>query len=260
VPWRHTAVFGLTVLVLTLGGSSSRAPSRPAPAVRSVPVAAQSQAPATPPAAPSPSPSNAAPTPGNGPAGSLRTTGSEAVALTFDDGPWDDTPAVLDLLAQYHVKATFCMVGRQVAAHAALVQRMVAEGHTLCNHTWSHDEKLPTRPADRITSELQRTNDAIHAVVPGAVIRYYRAPGGNFAPQVVSIAAGMGMTSIYWSVDPQDWRGPGVQSIIHNVLTHTHPGSIVLLHDGAGPQTVAALRTILPDLVGRFTLIALPPA
>jgi peptidoglycan/xylan/chitin deacetylase (PgdA/CDA1 family) len=180
--------------------------------------------------------------------------------LTFDDGPWADTPAVLDLLAQYHIKATFCMIGRQVATHAALVRRIVAEGHTLCNHTWSHDEMLRSRPADRIRAELQRTNDAIHAVVPGAVISYFRAPGGNFSSQVVSIAAGMGMTSIFWSVDPQDWRGPGVQSIITNVLINTRPGSIVLLHDGAGPQTVTALRTILPDLARRYTLIALSDA
>jgi len=178
--------------------------------------------------------------------------------LTFDDGPWEDTPGVLDLLAQYHVKATFCMIGRQVATHAALVRRIVAEGHTLCNHTWSHDEMLPNRRVDRIRVELQRTNDAIHAVVPGAVIGYFRAPGGNFSPQVVRIAASMGMTSIFWSVDPQDWRSPGVHSIITNVLTYTRPGSIVLLHDGAGPQTVVALRTILPDLVRRYTLIALP--
>src|SRR5690349_3856317 len=80
---------------------------------------------------PGPGPSVPVPTPavvrGTGPAGSLRTTGSSAVALTFDDGPWDNTGAVLDLLAQYHVKATFCMIGRQVAAHAALVRRIVAE-------------------------------------------------------------------------------------------------------------------------------------
>ncbi|MFI5909510.1 polysaccharide deacetylase family protein [Dactylosporangium sp. NPDC051541] len=263
--WRRAAVLGLAILVLTLGGSGVASPPRTT-AVVSVPLTAvRQETPATSPATssgPSASPSASAPAPvvttGTGPAGSLRTTGSDAVALTFDDGPWDDTPAVLDLLAQYHVKATFCMVGHQVAAHAALVRRMVAEGHTLCNHTWSHDEQLPSRAADRMRSELQRTNDAIHAVVPGAAIPYYRAPGGNFAPNVVTMAAGMGMTSIYWTVDPQDWRGPGVQSIIHNVLTHTHPGSIVLLHDGAGPQTVTALRTILPDLAGRFTLIALP--
>ncbi|GAA3454143.1 polysaccharide deacetylase family protein [Dactylosporangium matsuzakiense] len=265
MPWRRTAVFALAVLVLALGGSSGVA-SRPAGALSSVPLAVRhdtaSASSPSPSSAPAASASASAPapaaTPGTGPAGSLRTTGSSAVALTFDDGPWDDTPAVLDLLAQYHVKATFCMVGHQVAARAALVQRMVAEGHTLCNHTWTHDEMLPSRPAERIRSELQRTNDAIHAAVPGALICYYRAPGGNFAPHVVNMAAGMGMTSIYWTVDPQDWRGPGVQSIIHNVLTNTRPGSIVLLHDGAGPQTVAALRTILPDLTSRFTLTALP--
>ncbi|MGI5240103.1 polysaccharide deacetylase family protein [Dactylosporangium sp. CA-139066] len=261
MPWRRTAVLGLTVLALTLGGSDSP-PSHPTAPVSSVPLAVPSRVPTTPPTTPSPTPSASVPAPavtaGTGPAGSLRTTGSATVALTFDDGPWDDTPAVLDLLAQYHIKATFCMIGRQVAAHAALVQRMVAEGHTLCNHTWSHDEMLRTRPADRINAELQRTNDAIHAVVPGAAIRYFRAPGGNFSPQLVTTAAGMGMTSIYWSVDPQDWRGPGVQSIITNVLTNTRPGSIVLLHDGAGPQTVTALRTILPDLASRYTLTALP--
>jgi peptidoglycan/xylan/chitin deacetylase (PgdA/CDA1 family) len=251
----------LIVLVLALGGSTMM-PSRRTPPVRPVPVAVRHQAQRAHPAGPSPAPSVPVPAPavvhGTGPAGSLRTTGSSAVALTFDDGPWDDTPAVLDLLAQYHVKATFCMVGRQVAARAALVRRMVAEGHTLCNHTWSHDETLHNRPVDRIRAELQQTNDAIHAVVPGAVVGYFRAPGGNFSPQVVDIAAGMGMTSIHWSVDPEDWRGPGVQAIITNVLTRTGPGSIVLLHDGAGPQTIAALRTILPDLVRRFTLTALP--
>jgi peptidoglycan/xylan/chitin deacetylase (PgdA/CDA1 family) len=263
VPWRRTAVLGLTVVVLALGGSA-RMPSRPTAPVRSVPMAVRQHAQTAHPTAPSPAPSAPVPAPavvrGTGPAGSLRTTGSAAVALTFDDGPWGDTPTVLDLLAQYHIKATFCMIGRQVATHAALVRRIVAEGHTLCNHTWSHDETLRTRPADRIRAELQRTNDAIHAVVPGAVIGYFRAPGGNFSSQVVSIAASMGMTSIFWSVDPQDWRSPGVHPIITNVLTHTRPGSIVLLHDGAGPQTIAALRTILPGLAGRYTLIALPDA
>jgi peptidoglycan-N-acetylglucosamine deacetylase len=258
---RAVAVLGLTVLVLALGGGTTM-PSSSTELVQSVARALLHRAQTPPVTSPGRTPPIPAPAPallrGTGPYGSLRTTGSSAVALTFDDGPWADTPAVLDLLAQYHVKATFCVIGRQVAAHAALVRRIVADGHTLCNHTWSHDEMLRTRSVERIRAELQQTNDAIHAVVPTAVIRYFRNPGGNFSPLTVSIAASMGMTSIYWSVDPQDWRGPGVQSIINNVLTHTVPGSIVLMHDGAGPQTVAALRTILPSLAHRYTLIALP--
>jgi peptidoglycan/xylan/chitin deacetylase (PgdA/CDA1 family) len=265
VPLRRIAVFGLTILALTLGGSrgNSGPPALPAAVpVAAVPVVVEHQEPTVQPSVPSPmaSPSVSSPVvaTGDGPAGTVRKTGSDAVALTFDDGPWDDTPAVLDLLAQHHVKATFCMVGRQVAARAEMVRRMVAEGHTLCNHSWSHDEMLRTRTPGQIRSDMQRTNDAIRAAAPGAVIGYFRAPGGNWSPDIVSIAAGLGMTSISWTVDPRDWSGPGVQSIVNTVLTKTRPGGIVLLHDGAGPQTVAALRTILPDLAGRFTLIALP--
>jgi peptidoglycan/xylan/chitin deacetylase (PgdA/CDA1 family) len=164
------------------------------------------------------------------------------------------------MLAQYHIKATFCLIGRQIAEYPDVVKRIVAEGHTLCNHTWSHDEQLRTRTADRIQSELQRTNDAIHALVPDAPIKYFRNPGGNFSPQTVSIAASMGMKSIFWNVDPADWRKPGVQPIINNVLNHTAQGSIVLMHDGGGDrsQTMTACKTILPNLAGRFTLIALP--
>jgi peptidoglycan-N-acetylglucosamine deacetylase len=198
--------------------------------------------------------------PGTGPFGSLRTTGTQAVALTFDDGPGGYTGQVLDLLAQNHIKATFCLIGRQVAANAELVKRMVAEGHTLCNHTWDHDLNLRTRSPDQIRAEMQKTLDAIHAVVPGAPVRYFREPGGNWGANTVQMAQSLGMTPIHWAVDPSDWMKPGAQAVIYRVLSHTGPGAIVLMHDGGGDRsgTVAALHTILPNLASRFTLIALP--
>ena len=217
---------------------------------------ATSASPSTP-APPSPTlPNNA-----HGPAGSLNTTGSDAVALTFDDGPGGNTGQVLDLLKQYGIHATFCIIGRMIGDYSPdLIRRIVADGHTLCNHTWSHDLNLRTRSEDQIRSELQRTNDAIHAIVPDAPIKYFRNPGGNFSPLTVSVAASMGMQSLDWNVDPSDWSRPGTQSIINNVLTHTHAGSIVLMHDGGGDrsQTVQALRTILPNLQSRFTLVPMP--
>ncbi len=153
-----------------------------------------------------------------GPAGSLTGTGSDAVALTFDDGPDVYSMAFLDLLAKQHVKATFCVIGKHVAEYPDVIRRIVADGHTLCNHTWSHDIGLKTRTPDQIRAEMQRTNDAIHAIVPGVPIKYFRNPGG------------------------------------------TGPGAIVLMHDGGGDRsaTLVALRTILPNLAGRFHLIALP--
>lgn len=187
-------------------------------------------------------------------------TGSSAVALTFDDGPGAYTDDVLDLLKQYHIKATFCVIGEQVPSHEALIRRIVAEGHTLCNHTWDHDEQLWHKSEADIRSELQKTNDAIHHAAPDAKIAYFRNPGGNFSKQTVSIAASLGMKSLYWYVDPRDWARPGTQTIINNVESHTKKGAIVLMHDGGGnrSQTVAALKTLLPWLKARFKLIALP--
>jgi peptidoglycan/xylan/chitin deacetylase (PgdA/CDA1 family) len=222
--------------------------------------------------APSPSPSQsqsqsnlpdnpqASPSGGMGPARSITTTGTSDVALTFDDGPDAYSMQVLDLLAEYHVKATFCIIGRQVAAHPDVIRRIVADGHTLCNHTWDHDLMLRNRTEAQIRTEMQSTNDAIHAVVPDAKISYFRAPGGGFSPQIVQLASDLGMKSLYWQVDPQDWTCPGAPAIVNRVIGHTHPGSIVLMHDGGGnrSQTVEALRTILPNFTSRFTLIPLP--
>jgi len=191
----------------------------------------------------------------------MKMNGTQAVALTFDDGPSPEwTPKILGLLRQYGVKATFCLIGVNVQAHPELVQAIVRDGHTLCNHTWRHDLTLGNRSPAEIRADLQRTNDAIHAAVPGARIAYFRHPGGNFTNNAVAIARDMGMASIHWDVDPQDWRKPPAPAIVNVVVSHTKPGSIVLLHDGGGerPNTYTACQTILPNLQGRFTLIALP--
>ena len=201
-----------------------------------------------------------------GPAGSLMTTGSRAVALTFDDGPDPaQTPRILKLLAGQHVHATFCLVGRNVRKHPELVRQIVAGGHTLCDHTWKHSLKLGKQSRAKMRADLKRTNDAIQKAAPGAKVKYFRAPGGNFTPALVSVAKQMGMTSIYWRVDPRDWDHPAGEShaahrakVIHKVQKHTHAGSIVLSHDYAQPDTIAAYRTLIPWLRHRYRLIALP--
>lgn len=203
-----------------------------------------------------------------GPFGTQRRTGASYAALTFDDGPdprW--TPQVLDLLRTHDVRATFCVIGRDVEAHSDLVRAIVDDGHTLCNHSWDHDMTLGQRPRDEIRRDLRRTTAAIHAAVPDAPVPYYRQPGGNWTARAVEVAAELGMTSVHWDVDPRDWSIPGVDAIVTEVTTQTRPGSIVLLHDGDGDrrdgnsdrhQTVEALARILPELTGRLRLDALP--
>ncbi len=197
----------------------------------------------------------------------MMSTGSQAVALTFDDGPFPEhTPEVLDLLRANGIKATFCVLGKQVHSYPGLIRRIHNEGHTFCNHSWRHDFELAKRGEEAIRDDLAATNRAIHEIVPEAKIGYFRAPGGNFDAALVDIAASMGMTSLYWQVDTRDWeydKYPLGQVMAENVIVqvkqNVHPGSIILAHDKAKPDTVVAFGSLIPWLKQNYTLIALPP-
>jgi peptidoglycan/xylan/chitin deacetylase (PgdA/CDA1 family) len=197
-----------------------------------------------------------------GPGHSLRTTGSTTVALTFDDGPDPvQTPRILALLAQYQVKATFCLVGQQVQKHPEIVRQIVAAGHTLCNHTWNHSLTIGKDKPEQIKADLARTSAAIRAAVPDAKIPFFRAPGGNFTDRLVGVAADEGMTSLYWQVDPADWDhkvgetdAAHTARVIADIRKHVKPGSIILSHDFNQPDTIAAYQKLLPWLKQNFTL------
>ncbi|GAA1800552.1 polysaccharide deacetylase family protein [Planosporangium flavigriseum] len=198
-----------------------------------------------------------------------KTTGTDGVALTFDDGPGNQTMPILNLLRAYGVKATFCLIGANVREHPELVQAIVRDGHTLCNHTWMHDLGLGQRSAEEIRSDLERTNDEIRKAVPGVEIKYFRHPGGAWTPSAVAVAQEMGMTSIDWDVDPLDWDtgtygtgGSMVSHIVDTVRQGAQSGSIILSHDGGGDRTstVTAYETLLPYLLQErhLRLVALP--
>jgi len=193
-----------------------------------------------------------------------RTDGKH-IALTFDDGPdpvW--TPQVLALLAQYHAVATFCEIGNNATRYPALVRRIVAAGDTLCDHTMTHDEHLPSRSHQRKYDEINGAMQAITAAAPGARVRFYRAPGGAFSKagdpdSVQRIAAGLGMQPLAWSIDTVDWQKPGVAAIVKSIESAgTH--DVILLHDAGGDrsQTIAALRIALPWLVANDYQFDLP--
>ncbi|PZG00611.1 polysaccharide deacetylase family protein, partial [Micromonospora deserti] len=194
------------------------------------------------------------------PAGLHRTTGVRAVALTFDDGPdpvW--TPKVLDRLRAAGVPATFCVVGTQVRRHPQLVRRIVREGHQLCNHSWHHDMDLGRRPVGQIRADLVRTNKAIQAAAPGAKVPFYRQPGGRWTPEVVAVAEQLGMRSLHWTVDPQDWGKPTAAKITERVYVAARPGAVVLLHDGGGDRgaTLTACPGMITDLKHRYGITKL---
>ncbi|MGY0236427.1 polysaccharide deacetylase family protein [Longispora urticae] len=201
-----------------------------------------------------------------GPGGSLQGTGNASVALTFDDGPDPvHTPALLDTLKQNHVRATFCLVGKRAKEYPALVRRIVAEGHTLCSHSWQHRDDLGVLPDPEMLRDLTDTNDAIREAEPRARIRYFRAPYGKFTKRLVDNAATLGMNSIFWDIDDlsykDDQHGTGdamVAFMSKRLRTLIRPGTIVLSHDFGRPQTPVTYRNMLPWLRTQFTLEPLP--
>jgi peptidoglycan-N-acetylglucosamine deacetylase len=189
-------------------------------------------------------------TPAGQATGVIQTTGvpGPTVALTFDDGPSPHhTTQVLDILDEHGVKAVFCVVGESVRAYPELVEKIVDRGHTLCDHTATHDLHLPDRSEDRIRTEIGGTLQDIRAAVPDAEVPFYRAPGGNFTADDIAVAASYGQQPLGWSVDPQDWTEPGSDAIRTTVLDQVVAGSVVLLHDGGGDQsgTATALDGII---------------
>ena len=184
------------------------------------------------------------------------------IALTFDDGPdpqW--TPQILDILKAKHVPATFFVIGGNVEANPDLVQRILAEGHELGNHTYTHPNLADT-PSQAVSLELNATQRLIQALT-GRSLVLFRPPylgdaepgdSGEIVP--VEIAQGLGYITLGEHIDPIDWALPGADVIVARALHDVdHPtadshGNTILLHDAGGDrsQTVAALPLLIDAL------------
>lgn len=162
------------------------------------------------------------------------------VALTFDDGPHPRlTAQILDILERHHVVATFFVVGRNAAAYPHLLQRMASDGDAIGNHTWDH-AWLTRLDQSGMNRQIERTNTAIQAAVPGYVVRLLRPPYGAINALAKTAIWQHGLAIVNWSADDQDYRGGPAAVLEHHVLTQTGPGGVVLMHD-IHPNTVAAL-------------------
>ena len=170
--------------------------------------------------------------------------GSRRVALTFDDGPSPYTRQVLSILRQKKVKGTFFVIGSAVASNPATARKIVAEGHEIANHSYSH----PILPSG---GELSRTNRVIRSTT-GFRPCTFRPPYGALDGRLIGDARAQKMKSILWDVDTNDWRTPGSGSIYSSIVS-AGSGSIVLMHDGGGyrSQTVAALGPAISNLKRR---------
>jgi peptidoglycan/xylan/chitin deacetylase (PgdA/CDA1 family) len=173
------------------------------------------------------------------------------LALTFDDGPDPDwTPKILDILKAKGVHASFFIIGDSAQAYPDLVQRVLAEGHDVGNHTFTHPN-LGEMPDELVTLEINATQRLFEALT-GRSMRLFRAPYlGDAEPTTadeivpIQIAQSMGYVSVGLHVDPNDWQRPPADVIVQRAIeqvTDPNPdirGHIILLHDSGGDRSAA---------------------
>ncbi|MFI7598097.1 bifunctional polysaccharide deacetylase/glycosyltransferase family 2 protein [Actinoplanes sp. NPDC049681] len=193
---------------------------------------------------------------GPGTAVSSRGMPARTIALTFDDGPdprW--TPRILDVLARYRAHATFFEVGSQVNEHPELARRVLAEGHEIGSHTFSH-AAVAGLGERRLDAELTLTANAV-AAATGRRPVLLRPPYSS-VPDAVTLAehrahqraAQAGYLLVLTDLDTGDWRRPGTDAIVAAARPEGDAGAVVMMHDSGGDraQTVAALDRLIPAL------------
>jgi peptidoglycan/xylan/chitin deacetylase (PgdA/CDA1 family) len=172
------------------------------------------------------------------------------IAMTFDDGPSaENTPRLLEMLKQRNIKATFFLIGQNAASNPDIVRRILADGHEIGNHSWTHPQ-LSKLSDDRVTAEITKTQEAIKEA-SGFSPTLLRPPYGAITSrQREWIENQFGLNVILWSVDPFDWKRPGASVITQRILSQARPGAIILSHD-IHKQTVDAMPATLDGLLAK---------
>jgi peptidoglycan-N-acetylglucosamine deacetylase len=182
------------------------------------------------------------------------------IALSYDDGPNPaQTPQLLELLARHDAKATFFLIGRWAEREPGLIRALVAAGHAIGNHTYSHPT-MPAHGAKRIREELRRCREAVEAsgerfsTVDGAAMM--RPPYGRRRPGTLRTMREEGYVPVTWSITGYDWRTHITTKRITRNCKRAKEGDIILLHDGSNSEPTADRSRSIESteaILGHFT-------
>ena len=175
-------------------------------------------------------------------------TRERRLALTFDDGPSNETPRFLELLDRLDVPATFFVCGKNVDRRPRIARSIVSAGHRIANHSYSHPKLITCGPR-RVREELSRTQLAIEDAT-GAQPTLFRPPYGLRAPALRSVQDDLGLLGVSWTVIGNDWKWP-TRRIVSRVVDRAAPGGIVCLHDGHDTRETVDRQATL-DAVGEI--------
>lgn len=168
------------------------------------------------------------------------------IALTFDDGPAEFTPDFLDLLKKFGAKATFFCIGKQIEKHPEIFRQIIAEGHEIGNHTYSHSNWNGFFSTKKIISEIEKT-DAVIKLEGGIKSELFRPPFGVTNPNIAKAIKILNKKSIGWNVRSLDTVLKNEAEISARILKKVKPGSIILMHD-TSEKSLLALHDLLLNL------------
>lgn len=182
-------------------------------------------------------------------------TGSKLVALTFDDGPNPlYTQSILSELKKYDAHSTFFLVGKMARLYPDLVLQILADGHELGNHSYTHPN-LTKLTSDQIIAEVLR-NRSVLKDITGKQTYLFRPPGGDIDQHVIDQIRALDYNIIYWSINTGDYRKHPPQEQAQMIADRVKDGSIILMHDGVIDGTLNILPTVLDELNKRgFTFV-----
>jgi peptidoglycan/xylan/chitin deacetylase (PgdA/CDA1 family) len=168
---------------------------------------------------------------------------------------WGDEwiPALLRILAEEHVRATWCLVGRWAEGQPQLVRQVVAAGHELCNHGYSDDHGWEQLTEAEARASIERADRAIAAVSGRPAPRWFSPHKGEWNPAVLRASRALHHTLLLWSVDTVDWRNPAPDWVVHRVVGEAQPGDIVLMHP------TAVMARALPEVIRGLRARGLEP-
>lgn len=172
-----------------------------------------------------------------------KRTKIKEVALTFDDGPTEFTPQFLDLLKENNIKATFFCIGKQIEKHPETFQRIIAEGHTVGNHTLSHSNNTGFLSTSKMIEEVEKC-DEVMLKVGNIKTNLYRPPFGVTNPNIAKAIRKTHKKSIGWNVRSLDTITEDEKKIYRKITKGLKKGSIILLHD-TSEKTYRVLADLL---------------
>lgn len=168
------------------------------------------------------------------------------IAITFDDGPSIFTLEVLELLKKYDVKATFFCIGKNIEAHPKILKQVIADGHLVGNHSYSHSKFFDFYNAEKIQEEIQKTDELLEKYT-SKKINFFRPPYGVTTPSIRRALEKTKHTVIGWNIRSLDGGTKNQELIFNRIIKRVSPGGIVLLHDTAS-HSVLVLEQFLQFL------------